>query len=277
MDRNVCTLEVGCDLTFNIHLPTPFIFMLRPRSGAHQWVCWERYSINPIAAVSEYTDGFGNLCQRVVAPVGNFSLSVSAELVVPSVIDREPGAPFVEIQYLPDSLLSFLLPSRYCDSELFSQMAVEITAEQRLGYDQVAAIESWVRESIRFEAHDNDSPVAASEVNLRQWGVCRDLSHLAIALCRALCIPARMVVGYLHGLEPMDLHAWFEAYVGGRWYTFDPTQNQARGGYVVLGYGRDAADVAVYNQFGPAVYPEEKTITVTCSDTSRPIKEFPTE
>ena len=97
--------------------------------------------------------------------------------------------------------------------------------------------------------------MTAVEVNQQREGVCRELAHLCIALCRSLCIPARMVVGYLHGLEPMDFHAWFEAYVGGRWYTFDATQGAPRGGRVTIGYGRDAADVAIFNQFGPALYP----------------------
>ena len=112
----------------------------------------------------------------------------------------------------------------------------------------------------------SDAPSSAIEVNARGWGVCRDLAHLGIALCRGISIPARMVVGYLYGLEPMDMHAWFEAYVGGRWYCFDATQNAAQasmnGGYVAIGYGRDAADVAVYNQFGPAVYPAAQTVSV---------------
>jgi transglutaminase-like putative cysteine protease len=88
-------------------------------------------------------------------------------------------------------------------------------------------------------------------MNLQGHGVCRDLAHLGIALCRGISIPARLVVGFLYGLEPMDLRAWFEAYVGGRWYTFDPTENAIRSGRLALAYGRDAADVAVYHQFGP--------------------------
>ena len=119
------------------------------------------------------------------------------------------------------------------------------------GYNQVAAIETWLRDTIVFDPFSGQDHVSAIEVNTRQRGVCRDLSHLGIALCRSLSIPARMVVGYLHGLQPMDLHAWFEAYVGGRWYSFDATQSGVIGGYVAIGYGRDAADVAVYHQFGP--------------------------
>ena len=141
-------------------------------------------------------------------------------------------------------------------------MATAITSGRQLGYDQVTAITDWLRASIRFAPDGSDILVSAIEVNVRQWGGCRDLSHLGIALCRSLSIPARMVVGYLHGLEPMDLHAWFEAYVGGRWYSFDATQAHVRGGYVAIGYGRDAADVAVYNQFGPALYPTTKQVRV---------------
>jgi transglutaminase-like putative cysteine protease len=141
-------------------------------------------------------------------------------------------------------------------------MATSISAGYQPGYDQVKAIENWLRLNISYIPGSSDIPVSASEVNSRQSGVCRDLSHLGIALCRSLSIPARLVVGYLYGLEPMDLHAWFEAYVGGRWYTFDATQAQLHGGYVAIGYGRDAADVAIYNQFGPSVYPTTQHIQV---------------
>jgi transglutaminase-like putative cysteine protease len=154
------------------------------------------------------------------------------------------------------------LPSRYCESDRFHQMAIEITAGQLPGYDQVAAIVAWLRNSISYCPGSSDIPVSAVETNARQVGVCRDLAHLGIALCRSISIPARMVVGYLYGLEPMDLHAWFEAYVGGRWYTFDAAQAKLKGGYVAVGYGRDGADVAVYNQFGPPVYPTAQTVCV---------------
>ena len=255
-------LHISCDLTFDIIVPTPFVLMLRPRSGAQQWLTSEKYTLVPSVSVSEFTDNYGNLCQRLLAPTGPFSVHTSAEVILADSVDRAQDAPFVEVQNLPDALLSYLLPSRYCESERFGQMATEITEGQLLGYNQVAAIEAWVRGNIRNEYSEGDIPVSAVEVNSRQWGVCRDLAHLGIALCRSLSIPARMVVGYLHGLEPMDLHAWFEAYLAGRWYTFDATQTELKGGYVVLGYGRDAADVAVYNQFGPAVYLATKSVNV---------------
>jgi transglutaminase-like putative cysteine protease len=256
-------LHTSCDFRFDITVPTPFVLMLRPRSGANQWIASEEYKIVPSVPVEEFTDIYGNLCQRLIAPVGAFAIHTAAEVMTPDHVDQSPGAPFIEVQHLPESVLIYLLPSRYCESDHFSQMAGEITAGELLGYDQVRAITQWLQSTIRFESKHSDVQVSAIEVNARQSGVCRDLSHLAIAMCRSLSIPARMVVGYLHGLEPMDLHAWFEAYVGGRWYAFDATQaNKINGGYVAIGYGRDAADVAIYNQFGPALYPASQVVQV---------------
>ena len=246
-------LRTSCEMTFDITVPTPFILMLRLRSGAQQWIAGEEYRLNPSVPVLEFTDNYGNLCQRLIAPPGAFAVYTSSDVMTADQVDQSPGAPFVDIEYLPDTVLSYLLPSRYCESDRFGQMANEIVAGQLLGYNQVKAIENWLRATIRYEPGSSDIPVSAGEVNSRQWGVCRDLSHLGIALCRSLSIPARLVVGYLYGLEPLDLHAWFEAYVAGRWYTFDPTQPDLKGGRIAIAYGRDAADVAIYTQFGDPV------------------------
>jgi transglutaminase-like putative cysteine protease len=255
-------LRTSCDLAFEITEPITFVLMLRPRSGAQQWIAREDYRLEPTVPVFEFTDDYGNLCQRLIAPSGFFTVRTSAEVMTADYVDQAFGAPFVEIQNLPDRVLCYLLPSRYCESDRFGQMATEIVAGRQPGYDQVVAIVTWLRNTITFRPGSSDFAVSASEVNTRQVGVCRDLAHLGIALCRSISIPARMVVGYLYGLEPMDLHAWFEAYVGGRWYTFDATQAELNGGYVAVGYGRDAADVAVYNQFGPAVFPKMQTVRV---------------
>jgi transglutaminase-like putative cysteine protease len=255
-------LKTNCDLTFYINIAAPFVLMLRPRSGAQQWIAREEYRLEPTVQVFEFTDNYGNLCQRLIAPPGNFKIRTSALVMTADAVDQAYGAPFIDIHQLPDAVLSYLLPSRYCESDHFGQMAAEITSNELLGYNQVAAIVSWIRHNISYLPGSSDLPVTAGEVNSRQYGVCRDLAHIAIALCRSLSIPARMVVGYLNGLEPMDLHAWFEAYVGGRWYTFDATQAELHGGYVAVGYGRDAADVAIYNQFGPPVYPVSQRVQV---------------
>ena len=255
-------LKTRCTLDFDVPQPVPFVLMLRPRSGAQQWIAREEYRLTPSVPVTEYTDAYGNLCQRLVAPAGPFEIHTEAEVMTADDIDQHPGVPFIEIQNLPAQVLDYLLPSRYCEAEKFHQMAREITAGALLGYDQVAAIVTWLRDNIGYRPGSSDMAYSAVEVNGRGIGVCRDLAHLGIALCRSLSIPARMVVGYLHALEPMDLHAWFEAYVGNRWYTFDATQSTLHGGYVAVGYGRDAADVAVFNQFGPAGFPSRQVVSV---------------
>ncbi len=255
-------LKIGCELTFELSVSTPFILMLRPRSGVKQWVAKDEFRISPNVSVFECSDVYGNLCQRLIAPPGKFEVFTSAEVRIADSLDEAPGVAFIEIPYLPDSVLGYLLPSRYCESDRFCDMATLITAGQQPGYDQVLSIERWLSNNIKYVPGSSDIPLSAVDVNFRQSGVCRDLAHLGIALCRSLSIPARMVVGYRHQLEPMDLHAWFEAYVGENWYTFDAVQASTKGGYVTVGFGRDAADVAIYNQFGPAAYPTKQVVRV---------------
>ena len=255
-------LRTRCYLEFDIVVPTPFIFMLRPRSGSQQWVASEEYRHSPYANINEFTDTYGNLCQRLTAPVGIFSIYTQSDIMVSDTSDRVIGAPFIDIAQLPDPILNYLLPSRFCESDRLSDLANQITQGYLPGSNQVLAIEEWIRTNIRYEMMGSETLNTAHDVSLRGSGVCRDFAHLGIALCRSLSIPARFVVGYLHGLEPMDLHAWFEAYIGGRWYTFDATQAELKGGYVVIGYGRDAADVAIFNQFGPASYTTTKNVSV---------------
>jgi transglutaminase-like putative cysteine protease len=236
--------------------------MLRPRSGWQQWIAREQYMLMPSVPAVEFTDSFGNLCQRVVAPAGQFSVHTSADIQAAEGADSALGAPFVEVQSLPADTLPFLLPSRYCESDRFTQMTASLVAGCTPGYEQCAAIVSYIRDTLSFEPRSSQLLFSAAEVNQRTAAVCRDMAHLGIAMCRALSIPARMVVGYLEALEPMDMHAWFEAYIGGRWYTFDPTQDNLEGGRVAIAYGRDAADVAVYTQFGEPVELTRLEVTV---------------
>ena len=246
-------LNASCSLEFQIPVPTPFLLMLRPRSGHQQWISREEYVSYPSVPAVEFTDSFGNLCQRLVAPAGYFSVRTAVDVETADACDIAPGVPFVEVQNLPDETLPFLNPSRYCEADRFNDMAREIVAGHLPGYDQCNAIVDYVHRAIQYTPGMGQNIISATEVNKQGHGVCRDMAHLGIACCRALAIPARMVVGYLEGLYPMDLHAWFEAYVGGRWYTFDPTQANLNGGRVAIAFGRDAADVAIYTQFGDPV------------------------
>lgn len=244
-------LDAGCEISFTASAPTPLILMLRPRSGLGQWVFREEYLLEPSVPLTEYTDHYGNLCQRLTVPEGPFRVYTIASVETAATIDVLPDAPFVPAQDLPDGVIQFLLPSRYCESDKMGDLAAEIVADRIPGYDQVEAIRHWIHTTIEYRYGTSDASTSALETAEKKVGVCRDFTHLGISLCRSLNIPARMVVGYLYQLDPMDLHAWFEAFVGGRWYTFDATQEKPRGNRITIAYGRDAADVALATQFGP--------------------------
>ncbi len=246
-------LAVSCKLQFHVSEETALIVMLRPFRGMQQWINRETFTLLPASVpLLESSDGFGNACQRLLAPPGDFLIHTSAEVIATDHVESSPGAPFIEIQHLPDDTLPFLLPSRYCESDRFGDMAREIVYGALPGYDQVVEITGWVRRTVNYIPGSSDYPLSSVEIHQRGYGVCRDLAQLCIALCRSISIPARLVVGYVHNLHPMDLHAWFEAYIGHRWYTFDPTQTCATGGRVIVAFGRDAADVSIFHQFGSA-------------------------
>lgn len=245
------TLHATCQLDYYFAQPTPVIFLLRSQVGLAQQVLQESLQFTPQVPVTTYTDSFGNLCDRVVLPVGDCQVSFSVDVNTSDTIAVAPGAPKTPIEQLPSDTLIYLLPSRYCLPEYLWQEAKTITAEFAEGYDKAAAICDYIHQNFTYEYGSSTSKTTALDTWQHKKGVCRDFAHLGISLTRALDMPARMVVGYLYELEPMDLHAWYEVFVGGQWYTFDPTQAIARGGRVILGYGRDAADVAFATFFAP--------------------------
>jgi transglutaminase-like putative cysteine protease len=244
-------LKAGCEMIVEAAADCPSVLMLRPRSGQAQWLASESYLFEPWAKTTEFIDGYGNLCQRMTIPQGRMHLRVEALVETEQYIATEPEAGFTSPEDLPDDVLLFLLPSRYCPADKLEQRALELVAGRMPGYAQVEAIRAWIHDNFAYQYGVSTSSTDAIDTMNAGAGVCRDFSHIGITLCRALKIPARMVVGYLYELDPMDMHAWFEAFVGGRWYTFDATQHSPRGGRIVLAYGRDAADVALISNYGP--------------------------
>lgn len=239
------TLHVHCEQD------CPLVAMLRPRSSDQQWVVAERYEVAPWVPATEYVDGFGNLCQRYTLPRGESVIAVESEVEVAEQIVVDPHAAFTPIESLPDDTLAYLLQSRYCPSDKMEERAREIVAGSAPGYPQVERIRQWVHANIEYRYGVSNESTCALDTLRDGAGVCRDFAHVAVALCRSLMIPARIVVGYLHELDPMDMHAWFEAFVGGRWYAFDATQDAPRGGRIVVAHGRDIADVAFLSNYGP--------------------------
>ena len=243
-------LKAACTITVTAASDCPMIAMLRPRSGQTQWLISDRYELQPAVPVSEFVDNYGNLCQRLIVPQGQMRIAVEVTMEVATQIAVAPDAPHTPMTELPDNVLPYLLQSRYCPSDKMQEKALAVVGTARPGYAQAEKIRAWIHRHLQYRYGVSSSTTDALDTLQQGAGVCRDFAHVGIALCRSLQIPARMVVGYLHGLKPMDQHAWFEAFVGGRWYTFDATQHAPRGGRIVLAYGHDAADVAFISDYG---------------------------
>lgn len=243
-------LDATCQLEYETQEQVPVVFMLRPRSGWAQWVMSEQFDLNPRVPVIEYTDVYGNLCQKTVMPPGVFKVCTSVRASVPDQIETNPEAPLQPVQNLAPDLIHYLLPSRYCQSDLLVPLAMSIVGNSPRTYAQVTRIRNWVHDEIRDQRGSSNSSTSALETLNAKAGVCRDFAHLGIALCRANNVPARMVVGFVYNLKPMDLHAWFEAFIGDRWFAFDAMEDETQGNRIVVAYGRDAADVALATLFG---------------------------
>ena len=212
---------------------------------------------SPAVAVSDYIDGFGNLCTRMTSPGGIFHLESSA--IIADSGQPDPislGAQEIPVSQLPNEALIYLLPSRYCETDLLGNLAWQNFGAMTPGWGRVQAVVDWVHDTLRFDYHAADPRRTAVTAVQDRAGVCRDFAHLAITLCRCLNIPARYVNGYLGDIgippepDPMDFAAWMQVWLSGRWWTFDPRNNTRRIGRIEVGIGRDATDVALISSFG---------------------------
>jgi transglutaminase-like putative cysteine protease len=252
-------IKVGFELIYDCPLPTPMMLVLNVHySRASDLVVPDHLTTTPSIPLSAYRDGFGNWCTRLVAPTGR--LKIESTAVVKDSGNLEVAATSAyqhSIQELPEDALVFLLGSRYCDTEKLSEIAWRLFGNTPLGGARVQAICDFVHNHISFGYEHARMTRTASEAFHERRGVCRDFAHLAVAFCRCMNIPARYCTGYLGDIglpppyAPMDFAAWFEAYLGGRWHTFDPRNNSPRIGRVLIAYGRDAIDVAIATTFGP--------------------------
>lgn len=255
-------LDARTRLEFKVGVSSPMLMVLRAAANRRQRIELDEFRLTPETPVHEYQDAFGNRCQRFEAPTGPFI--IESRLLARVCADPVPGpeAGFVNIPDLPDEVLSFLLPSRYCESDRAGTLAREVVGNARPGHQQVERICDWVVSKVHYRIGSGEELRSALEILERGEGVCRDLSHVVIMLCRALSIPARFVTGYVENLQPMDLHAWVEVWLEGGWQAFDPMPGQPGPGRLFLACGRDAADVPLFNQFGPELRPEVMDVTV---------------
>jgi transglutaminase-like putative cysteine protease len=224
--------------------------------GAHR-VLRQRWEIEPEVPVREFRDLYGNTCRRFTMPGGECRVRYDALAEVPDGLDPyDPDAGQLPVEELPDETLLYTMPSRYCLSDLLSDAAWDLFGNTRPGWVRVQAVCDWVHENVRFQYGTSTPLTTAADVYEKRVGVCRDFTHLGVTFCRALNIPARYAFGYLPDIgvppaeDPMDFCAWFEAYLEGGWWTFDPRNNRRRTGRVVIGRGRDALDVAMSTTYG---------------------------
>jgi len=252
-------IRVGFEMAFQCLQPTPMLLALSIHySRASDLVRPDHLVTIPSVLVTAYRDLFGNWCSRLVAPAGRFVLSTDALVNDSGEADVvAPWAMQTPVAMLPDATLLYLLGSRYCETDRLSEIAWQRFGAGPTGWARVQAICDFVHRHIEFGYPHARATRTALEAYNERRGVCRDYAHLAIALCRCMNIPARYCTGYLGdvGTEPpygpMDMAAWFEAYVGERWYTFDARNNMPRIGRVLIARGRDACDVALSSTFGP--------------------------
>ena len=252
-------IRIGYDIIFEVPEPTPMLLLLNVHPSRFNSLRGpEKLSIEPFVPRTPYTDAFGNTCGRIVAMPGQVRFRNDAIVFDDGKPDAfDPDAEQHLIDDLPVDALQFLLPSRYCEVDLLKDVAWSLFSKAGLGYARVQAICDWVHSNVTFGYSYASATKSAADVYRERQGVCRDFTHLAITFCRCMNIPARYATGYLGEIgvppsPPGDFSAWFEVYLGGRWWTRDARHNARRIGRVLMARGRDAADVALTTAFGVA-------------------------
>lgn len=251
-------IRVGYEISISSGQPTPLICLVAPHvSRQGDFTGPELVETDPQVPIHSYFDLYGNICRRMIAPAGLFTLRGDVTMRDSGLKDEVAlDAQEWPVEALPDNVLTFLTGSRYVETDLISQEAWDLFGHLTPGWGRVQQIVDYTHARLSFDYMQARATRTAAEAQREQIGVCRDYAHLALAFLRALNIPARYVNGYLGFIgvpdtgAVMDFSAWIEVFLGGKWYTFDPRNNAARIGRVVVARGHDAADVPLINSFG---------------------------
>jgi transglutaminase-like putative cysteine protease len=249
---------IGCTLEYDVSAPTPFVFNLEAARFSRQQIRRETLTATPDIAAPERFESAesGNRYLRYVANPGTFRIQYEADISLDPLMADPADVTEIPAGALPIDVLPYLNASRYCQSDRLSRFANRQFGNQPMGHQRATAICNWIRDNVDYQPGTSDVLTSAYDTLGDRAGVCRDFAHLAIALCRAVGIPARYISAYAWQLEPPDFHAVFEAYLhgpsGGAWFLFDATRMAALDGLVRIGAGRDAADVAFCSIYGSA-------------------------
>ena len=254
------SVRVGCEFRYTAAVATPAVVQVQPYEAGPAVLQRQAWQSEPDLPRHGYTDLYGNGCQRLTLPAGPSTLRFDALVTVPDATEEvDLDAAETPVNELPDDTLIYTMPSRYVLSDVLGDEAWRLFGSVRPGYRRVAAICDHVNSHLTFGYGSSTPLTTSADVYAAGKGVCRDFAHVALSFCRALNIPARYVFGYLPEIdveplpEPMDFAAWIEVYLDGTWYTFDPRNNSARKGRVLIGRGRDALDVAMVTTYGGPV------------------------
>ena len=255
---DVMHIKIGYELVFEVPSPTVMLLALYVHPSRQKDLLGpEVLNTEPYVPVEDFIDSFGNKVARIVAPTGTLRLThrnTIRDTGEPDVIPAE--AYQYPVNELPTDVLPYLLNSRYCEVDVMTDIAWNLFGTVPMGYPKVRAVLDWVHNHVTFGYEFARSTKTAMDVYTEKRGVCRDFMHLSVTLLRALNIPARYTTGYLGDIgipvsaSPMDFSAWFEVYMGGRWWTCDARHNKPRIGRILMATGRDATDVALTTSFG---------------------------
>jgi len=255
VDQAPLALMVGCHFGLESFQSALAILQVAPCLQPGVSIECERW--DTAADHHGYLDSYGNRCERFALTAGGSRVSYEARVLIASPADRiEPDTLETPVALLPDDVLSFVMPSRYCLPDELGHEAWQRFGDLTPGWGRVQAIVDYVHSHLEFVPGASNPWTTAADAYRAGQGVCRDFAHLAITFCRALNIPARYVFGYIPDIgvppssEAMDFAAWFEAFLDGHWYTFDARNNTPRIGRVLIARGRDASDVAISSTFG---------------------------
>lgn len=253
--------KFGCDLSYDVIEPTTFIFNFEAAGLVRHHDLIESLDITPECAKRVYVTPFGkNRYLSITARPGPLEIRYQAQVTL-DVLRADPdGIMEMNVDQIPLEFSPFLLPSRFVPSDRLAAFAQREFGDIPRGHCRVTAICNWIYENIEYRRGTSNEQTIASDSLLMRAGVCRDFSHLGVAFCRALSIPARFVSCFAYGLQPSDFHAVFECYLSGRWWLFDATRQAKLDGLVRIGAGRDAAEVAFASIYGEV---EEGPVTIT--------------
>lgn len=252
------TLSIRASAAYDLPADVFVLLMVEPALvGAAHRVTEERLLTTPTPFSDLQQDAYGNPQRRLLAPGGEFNFDFTATVETEENLPIPDDAGEHSPQNLPAEVFPYLLPSRYCQSDLLARMALDEFGGLERGGKRVNTIAAWVRRHVEYLYGTTDSMTSAYDTVTQRVGVCRDFAHLTITFCRALGIPARYVSGYCLGLEPPDFHGYVQVYLGGTWHNVDSTFEGVRTALVPIAVGRDAADVAMMTLFGAGTFREQ--------------------